>query len=228
MKQSIRWAITVALVAALVLFSKEVLNQDVTLVQVVTLFGIISLLKYLINIENTVNYLKSANDMQYDEYEQDMAEVKQKLHYLVINISDSNRILNERNKPSIFEKEDDDQSLPSFIDLRKKADKLKVQASSEESDSKAYGLITKAHREENLARAIENGLIARIGLFYKTSWDNKQNCLRIENYGSTGKLAIFYPKSDKVNYNGKWFEHGAALLEKELSTLQSSTENDAE
>lgn len=197
------------------LASEFLFNQKLSFIEIIFLFAFLSLLEILYNIQDSIKYLKSANKMQYEELcnlEEDKLLRHNNIAYKLAEIINVHipQILSYLNK---------DNQIPDVEDINKHSKDLRAQARTEESDSKAFGLEAKAQREDKLRAVLESGLIARIGLYYETRWDDKQICLRIQNFDMTKNVAVFYPKSNKLNFKGNWTSNAADYLEKHLKEL---------
>lgn len=212
------------LVTLVVLVSEFLFNQKLSFIEIIFLYAFLSVLEILYHIQNDIKYLKSSVRMYYEEIcelEENKTLRHNKIAYkldeiILVHIP---QILSYLNKDNQI-----DTSIPDVEDINKRSEKLRAQARTEESDSKAFGLEAKAQREDKLRAVIESGLIARIGIYYETRWDDKQICLRIQNFDKTKNVAVFYPKSNKLNFKGNWTSNASDYLEKHLKQLSDEQE----
>lgn len=224
-KRILKFALQLVLVTLVVLVSDFLFNQKLSFIEIIFLFTFFSLLDTLYHIQNDIKYLKSANKYQYEEFCR-FKEVKFTRHNTIMNkLSTIVNVYIPQILSDFFNKDNQtDSSIPDVEDINKRSEKLRVQAGKEESDSKALGLIDKAKREENLAKILNSGLIARLGAYYQISFDKKQMCIRIQNFQQSKYVAVFYPKSNKLNYRGNWTSNAADYLEKHLKQLSDEQE----
>lgn len=205
----LKYVLQLVLVILIAIVSEFALNQKLSFIDLIFLFAFFSLLDILYNIQNDIKYLKSANRMQYEELCNLEEEKLLRHNSIAYNLSEIINVYMPQILSYFLNK--DNQTNGS--------EDLRAQARTEESDSKAFGLEAKAQREDKLRAVLESGLIARLGMCYETRWDNKQVCLRIQNFQQSKYTAVFYPKSNKLNFRGNWTSNAADYLEKHLKEI---------
>lgn len=184
-------------------------DEKTSFIDTLFLFIFFSILAELYNIMQGVNDIRQHLKSYYEEICQVEGNKVQRHNYIANKLEE---VLSKLSTKELIIKHD-----------KSKAESLRAQARTEESDAKAMGLELKAKREDNLTKVIESGLIAMIGMYYHTTWDNNQNCLRISNFDMTDRVAVFYPKSNKLNFNGNWSNDAANYLAKHVNKLESET-----
>lgn len=240
MKNIVRNTIILAIIIITGLLSEFVFGHRPTLIEMILLMGLVRVYIITFAMNNTIEYLKKANDLQYEEYARNVELTDKQIIALkarsldqIVIMNSVQELLKEICYEKSYQKEEcktgikipqPQQPFPPFIDVKsieQKAAELKLQAGKEENDGKSMGLLKKATREENLAKAIESGIIARLGIAYKVEWDAKSTCLRIYNYQNSGKIAVYYPKGNKLNFKGEWFNNASKALENELHRINT-------
>lgn len=87
----------------------------------------------------------------------------------------------------------------------KRSEELKKQASQEDNDIKAYGLLTQALREKRSEKFID-GWLEPLKLRYEIVENNYKYTITTQDYG----ILDYFPKANKllIRKNNKWVKPG--------------------